>query len=257
MNEIIRNMIIEFILKNDKEKLYKKPIVGFSDSKNIRFRELKNIVSKNHHLPEDLLEDAKSVIVYFIPFKEYIIETNIKGRNTSKEWAETYIETNNLISKTNIYVRDELNKLGFNSTLIPATQHNLDENKLISDWSHRHIADICNIGKFGLNNMLITEKGCCGRLGSIVTNVEIEIGTVDSKEESCLYKYNSSCGLCIERCVNNAMDYKTFDRKRCHEMCVENANIGLAGACGKCMVGLPCSTKDPVKELINTKPLLN
>ena len=45
---------------------------------------------------------------------------------------------------------------------------------LISDWSHRHVAVIAGLGKFGLNNMLITDNGCCGRVGSFITDLKIE-----------------------------------------------------------------------------------
>ena len=51
--------------------------------------------------------------------------------------------------------------------------HNFDEAKLVSYWSQKHVAYMAGLGKFGLHHMIITEKGCCGRLGSIVTNAKI------------------------------------------------------------------------------------
>lgn len=36
----------------------------------------------------------------------------------------------------------------------------------MSEWSHRHAAYIAGLGIFGINNMLITNKGCVGRIPS-------------------------------------------------------------------------------------------
>jgi hypothetical protein len=47
-------------------------------------------------------------------------------------------------------------------TTTPAT-HNFDAKRLISNWSHRHAGYIAGSGKFGLNNMITTERGCCGK----------------------------------------------------------------------------------------------
>jgi epoxyqueuosine reductase QueG len=162
-----------------------------------------------------------------------------------------YIETNRLILDLNGYLRDELEKMGFRTAILPAT-HNFDSERLISDWSHRHIARIAGLGSFGLNNMLIIEKGCCGRLGSIVTTLEI---TPDLREpvEYCLFKNNGSCRKCVDKCVGKALAAAGFNRKTCYDRCLENANqyreLGLADVCGKCLVGLACSTRNPVKLL--------
>jgi epoxyqueuosine reductase QueG len=139
--------------------------------------------------------------------------------------------------------------MSYQLEIIPAT-HNFDTQKLISDWSHRHVAYIAGLGKFGLNNMLITDKGCCGRIGTVITNLEIEPAERKDKEY-CLYKYNGSCKKCVDRCVNDALTVDGFNRKRCYDMCLANAeiyeNIGLSDVCGKCLANLPCSFIDPIK----------
>lgn len=62
-----------------------------------------------------------------------------------------------------------------------------DQEKLISNWSHRHFAYAVRLGTFGINNMLITRKGCCGRYFTIVTNLDVEADE-PLKQELCLYK---------------------------------------------------------------------
>jgi epoxyqueuosine reductase QueG len=134
--------------------------------------------------------------------------------------------------------------------ITPAT-HNFDPEKLISGWSHRHVGYIAGLGKFGVNNMIITAHGCCGRIGSFVTDLRVEADQ-RSPGEACLYRHDVSCVQCAERCVNTALFADRFDRWRCYEMCLRNetkyGNLGTADVCGKCLVGLPCSFTNPVEK---------
>ncbi len=253
MKEKIQSIIKEFVFSyqnnEDITTKWKEPLIAYADAEDKMFHKLKEVVSETHLLPEDFLSDAKTVIAYFIPFEEYIPQSNIEGRNSSKEWAIAYIETNKIIEEINKHLKEKLGDLGYSLEVVPAT-HNFDTEKLISDWSHRHVGYIAGLGKFGLNNMLITEKGCCGRIGTVVTNLKIE-PTIRRDKENCLYKYNGSCKKCVDRCVNDALKLDGFNRHLCYEMCLDNGeiykDIGFADVCGKCLVELPCSFRNPVK----------
>jgi len=133
----------------------------------------------------------------------------------------------------------------------PATHH-FDPVKLISDWSHRHIAYIAGLGRFGVNHMLITASGCCGRFGSFVTSLELELDPRPGKE-ACLYYHDGSCLECVGRCPRDALAADVFDRHACYGQCLENAArfkaMGTADVCGKCLAGVPCSIMDPVISL--------
>ncbi len=229
--------------------LWDKPLVAYADADDPLFKELKTVVSPDHNLPKDILADARTVISYFIPFSKEIIKSNTGGKVCSKEWALAYIETNRLISDLNNYLSFELGNMGFHSSPVPPT-HNFSKKTLLSNWSHRHIAFIAGLGGFGLNRMLITEKGCCGRLGSIVTNAKLE-PTIKKQKEYCLYYAHGTCGKCIDNCVFKALKKDSFDRHKCYRVCLENSrkssSIGLADACGKCICGVPCSFCNPVK----------
>ena len=203
-------------------------------------------------MPKELLADAQTIITYFIPFSKDTVTSNVDGRETSREWAIAYIETNKLILDLNIHVQSALCQQGYDTSILPAT-HNFDTTTLISDWSHRHVAFIAGLGTFGLNNMLITEKGCCGRLGSIVTNLKLQ-PTLRSDRENCLYKRQGLCKRCVTRCVNGALTETSYDRHLCYDMCLYNADsltkLGLADVCGKCLVNLPCSFINPTNSMI-------
>ena len=234
---------------------WRAPLVGFAAARDPDFFRLKEAVSPTHALPEDLLAGARSVIAYFLPFVPEISRSNIPGREASRLWVETYVETNRLIGDINRHLQAYLAGEGYDSALVPAT-HNFDEAKLISDWSHRHVAVIAGLGGFGHNNMLITDHGCCGRVGSLVTNLEIPPSPREGREY-CLARYDGSCRKCVGRCVNEALLDHSFDRWKCYEMCRHNEglfpDLGVADVCGKCLVGLPCSATNPVGHKVRSQ----
>ncbi|WP_041605746.1 epoxyqueuosine reductase [Halothermothrix orenii] len=250
ITQLVKQFIKDYSSRKEIYTKWREPIIKFSDVRDELFFKLKEIISPTHALPTDFMEDAKTVISYFIPFDKSIVNLNIDGKYSSRGWAMAYIETNKLILDLNKYIKRELELLNYKSTIIPAT-HNFDKEKLISDWSHRHVAYIAGLGTFGLNNMLITDKGCCGRIGSIITNLKVE-PTKRKDIEYCLYKRKGVCKKCVKRCVNNALKVDSFDRHKCYEMLLYNdrlhSDFGLADVCGKCCVNLPCSFTNPVKK---------
>ena len=255
MNRIITGEIKEFVNRyqasTEVQTAWREPLVGFADAHDPLFQELKNLVSPSHALPGDLLKDAKTVISYFIPFDKRIPNSNLKIRYASREWAHAYVETNRLIIEINKYILKNLEQRGFNSVILPPT-HNFDKKKLISDWSHKHIAFIAGLGKFGIHHMLITEKGCCGRLGSLITDAELE-STKRPEMEFCLNKYNNTCLNCVKNCANGSLLPDSYNRRKCYEFLLENAEIhkdlGLADVCGKCICVVPCSFMNPVEKI--------
>jgi len=207
------------------------------------------VVGPTHALPTDLLKEAVTVVAFVIPFTKALAATNKRGKEASREWAVAYLRTNRLIRDVSAHMKTFLEDQGFPTHIIPAT-HNFDPKRLISDWSHRHVAFVAGLGRFGLNNMFITERGCCGRIGSFITAAPAEPDP-RRDEEACLFKHDGTCRRCVERCVNDALRPDDFDRHRCYEMCLINeahyAPLGQADVCGKCVVAVPCSHTDPAK----------
>lgn len=247
--EEIRNFVSEYQKNGDIATSWGKPLIGFAAANDPLFDELKKVVAETHAVPGDLLEDARAVISFFLPFTKSVSATNIKERLSSPEWAISYIETNELIKQLSLHMAGVFERAGEKVVAIPAT-HNWIEDTLISNWSHRHVAYIAGLGRFGLNNMLITDKGCSGRIGSLITSAMIE---PDSRPEmeACLYKFEGSCKKCVARCVNEALIEDSFDRFKCYAQLLENVeqhkNIGYADVCGKCLAAVPCTHANPVK----------
>jgi len=246
----LRDFVRRYRKRNSTTTEWRTPLVGFAAADDPLFAQLKRAVSPSHLLPAELLSTARTVGAFFLPFAQSIGRSNIGGIPASEQWARAYIETNRLIEAIGMHIKTRMEAEGYDAAVTPPT-HNFDPERLISDWSHRHIAYIAGVGRFGLNNMLITEAGCCGRLGSFLISLELPPDD-RSREESCLHRYDGSCGACASRCVNQALFIDRFDRHLCYSMCLENDRryqaLGTADVCGKCLVGIPCSFTNPVRK---------
>lgn len=251
----IEKFVEQYQRKKSTSTAWGVPLVGFAAADDPLFEQLKTVVSPTHAVPSDLLEDGMSVVAFFLPFPKAVTSTNIKERLSSPEWAVGYIETNELIKQLGDYLKEIFTAEGEKIVTVPAT-HNWIKDTLISNWSHRHVAYIAGLGRFGLNNMLITDKGCCGRVGSLVTSAVIE-PDARPETEACLYKYDASCKKCIGKCVNEALFEGSFDRFKCYEQLLKNVeehkSVGYADVCGKCLAAVPCSHTNPVKMKLNVK----
>ena len=243
---------------------YGQPLVGFADACHPYIQNLPHLIGPSHELPQNILPDARIIIAYFVPFTRDIARSNMTGILASAEWARAYEETNALFAELNGALIDFIHaKAG--QTCSPAAHAAItpkattfDQRKLISDWSQRHIAYAAGLGTFGINNMLLTKHGCCGRFSTVVTNLELT-PDAPADEEYCLYKKNGSCGICVKHCPTGALTTEGYDRFKCYELCQENAKIYTefgssytnedgTGAnsvgsevCGKCITGSPCA----------------
>lgn len=253
--ETILNLISGFIEDYQNNHLetiiWRKPIVGIASASDPLWKERAEMIASSHALPEDILTGAKSVIAYFIPFAENIGISNAGGEMPSLEWDTAYLETNVMLSELKKYLEIKFEESGFRIDRKP-TVYNYRQTDYTSDWSHKTAAYIAGLGKFGLHNVLITEKGCCGRLGSIVTDAEIEPSSRNEKE-NCLYKIDGSCRKCIELCPGKALSSEgDYDRMKCGDFIystpMRTMELGVADTCGKCTCGVPCSFKNPANR---------
>jgi epoxyqueuosine reductase QueG len=194
-------------------------------------------------MPEDLLPTAKSILSYYLPFQDGVGKSNIGSDISSPVWANAYSVTNTMAVQLNLMLVEYIKGLGYDAAT-PGNPGRIAEGIFFSNWSQRHIAYAAGHGSFGLNNMLITERGCCGRYFSIVTT--LPFADEIYKGERCLYKRNGGCKICVKRCLNGALTTGGFDRELCSVMGDRNAKIYNGSTiCGKCVVGLPCSNREP------------
>lgn len=251
LQEILNSFVAQYQESHRTITKWRQPLMAVASAADPLFVKLKSVVSPSHFLPVDLLRTARTVVTYFIPFEKSIAQSNVPGHLASEEWARAYIETNTLLTASGLAMKKAIESTGFAVAFTPPPQ-NFDPKILFSDWSHRHVGYIAGLGKFGLNNMLITESGCSGRIGSFVTSLDLPADS-RPKGEFCLYRHNGSCERCVKRCVGDALYTDQFDRYKCYKVYLENKNkfekLGLSGVCGKCLVSTPCSFINPVRKV--------
>lgn len=229
---------------------WRKPILATS-AVDDRFRILTEVASRDHLLPMDLLPTARTVITFFLPFTEALVRENREGDLACRNWGLAYVETNALIASISDALGDLLARHGYQSAVTPPT-HNFDEERLVSRWSHRHLAYLTGLGRFGVHAQLITPKGSAGRMGSLVTDADLGDHPLHTEEETCLHKAGGRCLVCVDRCPVDALGEESFDRFRCWEQCLVNdrnlADLPTTDVCGKCVAVVPCSFRDPGKR---------
>lgn len=237
----------DYCTRTDFPKIWQKPMIRYADAFHPEIRNLKKIVMEDHYMPEELLEKPTVILSYFLPFIKEVGDSNKTdkaGELASECWAKAYQESYKLSDELNEHLIEVIHSFGFRAAF-PKNAGTFSEDILKSRWSHRHIAKAAGLGTFGINQMLITENGCCGRYYSIVTDMPIEAdGPIE--EENCLYKRKGTCGVCVKHCYSGALTAAGFDRFKCYSITLKNAEIYNGSAiCGKCVVGLPCSFKKP------------
>ena len=247
----ITGYIDEYAKRPEISTEWGKPAVGFAAADSPYIQSLPDLIGSSHGLPQQVMPDAKTVIAYYVPFTRELARSNNNGTEyASQQWAIAYEQTNEMFGRLNSYIADRLAEYGYKAAVHPAAG-TFDHQNLVSDWSFRHFAYAAGLGTFGINNMLITPEGCCGRYSTIVTNLDVEADE-PIQGELCLYKSAGKCGICMKNCPANAFSETGYDRHRCYEILSRNDKIyrgegssyeGSDGSevCGKCITGLPCA----------------
>ena len=251
LKQLIETFVSAYPSQAKVQRWWRKPLLTTARADD-RFKVLPEMAADEHLLPWDLLPTAQTVVVFFLPFVEELAAENSPGRRPCRNWGLAYQDTNRLIGKISLRIKDYLAGRGYDSALTPAT-HNFDEVKLISKWSHKHLGYLSGLGRFGINAQLITPAGCTGRLGSLVTEAALGDNPLVESKELCLHKIGEGCLECLKNCPVGAIGKEGIVRERCWSRL--NSNLkeweALSGledtthVCGKCVVELPCSYKAP------------
>ena len=252
LRAFIGKYVIDYPKATGEKNIWQSPIAVTAKADS-RFDILPQIAADDHVLPKDLLAGARSVIVLFVPFIKELARENHKGDIPCRNWGLAYESTNILINNLTGQIKRFLEDAGYESALIPAT-HNFDHKKLMARWSHKHLGYIAGLGRFGVNAQFITPSGCTGRLGSLVTQADLEDSPLVTEAELCLHKNGHKCLVCVKRCPVEAVSaHAGIDRKKCWARLKSNLRetqelTGLketTHVCGKCQVVVPCSFKIP------------
>jgi epoxyqueuosine reductase QueG len=127
-----------------------------------------------------------------------------------------------------------------------------------SNWSERHSAYIAGMGTFSLSYSFITQRGCAGRFGSVITDSALDPTprTATSLRGNCLFEHDGSCGDCMARCPVGAITPQKKDHLACKDFLVSRVVSeypqrygGIRSlCCGKCQTAVPCARTDPMRK---------
>ncbi len=258
LEETINKFLIAFV-KNDPGnslvahggmRIYDSVIVAFAAADDPLFEKLKEpgVIGPDHLSPPQWLASARSVISYFLPFTKEIRQSNRHPGLPSEEWVSARIdgeEFNRAVRKSLLSLVEKLNGQG----VAPALESRFKVKGVTSNWSERHAAYIAGLGTFGLHSHLITAKGCAGRLGSVITSLELAptARPYNDLHEYCLWFTNGTCGDCIERCPSEALTFEGKDKHACESYL--NTEImpryKPRYGCAKCQIAVPCEDNIP------------
>lgn len=219
---------------------YREPIIGYAAANDPLYNELDEKIGFKQFHPHQMLSNAKTVIVYFLPFPTDLIHSIRQQQRIVPLWSKYYDETNILLTKIGKTLLQQLKIHSVNGIMEPPTE-NFDGISLTGHWAHKASAVIAGIGTFGLNHLVITRLGTAGRLGSIIIDTELT-PTPRPDRSYCLYYKTGKCRVCVEKCPTGALTTKNFDRFRCNAY-LDGKNIrDDQQGCPMCSSG-PCADR--------------
>lgn len=238
-------------------RIYTSPLVGFASAKDPLYADLKrgDVIGPHHRMPGDWVEEARTVIAYFLPFTKEVANSNYAEGMSSKEWylARHYGEVFNDALRDHLVAM--LRKEGHRA-VAPLRTEGFEMQLTSSNWSERHSAYVAGLGTFCLSYALITEKGCAGRFGTVVTDLEVDpTPRTLGLRDNCLYDDEGTCGLCMPRCPAGAITPEGKDHMKCLDFLLNKVvqehgpryNV-FVGGCGMCQTKVPCSHRVPKKS---------
>lgn len=240
-------------------RLYETPLTGVGSADDPMWKMMKKAeaVGPIFRTPLEWVPEARSVVSYFAPFTDFVVDGNCKDDvEVGNGWLYARVEGQAFLKEVNHFIErwfaarghkaySPYSGSGFKYVFEPGTSADVEDPTLsfTSNWSERHVAYVCGLGTFGLSKALITERGVCGRFGSVITDVSLP---VTPRRYSGIYDYCLMCGACM-RCPARAIDLQTG---KSHHLCTSyfetlRDKYAPRYGCGKCYVNVPCARQKP------------
>jgi epoxyqueuosine reductase len=254
------------------EAAFGPPLLGFSKGDDPLYDFLKKDIGGFYCLPAQIFEAAfpqkkvtgaqLTIICWILPQTEATKHDHRnETRYPSEKWSRARLFGEQFNNHIRTMVVELLRREGYAAVapvLSPLWERKISEKYgFASTWSERHTAFISGLGTFGLSDGLITPVGKAVRIGSVITEIDIEPTPRSSltHTEYCLFYSSGKCMKCVERCPAGAISAQGHDKERCKTYIRETANpyteekFNLkTNSCGLCQTGVPCESRVPVRK---------
>jgi len=232
-------------------KMFDSPIFAFGCANDELFFQFRSPKIDGGHfmLPCEWLPGARTVISFFLPYTDSIKSANSRDLSRpADEWLHGRVEGQLFVAELSNQIQKALTNAGYES-IVPISDARfktwIGEGKFTSNWSERHAAFACGLGTFGLSKGLITEKGTCGRFGSVLTALDMP---KDIRQYKDVYEYCAMCGACATQCPAGSI---SVELGKDHVSCQKFVDKTMEKykpryGCGKCQVSVPCESRIPV-----------
>ncbi len=236
------------------------PIIGFAAADDPLFDSFKDpkIIGSNFLTPLERMPSAKTVVVFYFSFTEEIRSRHRACTEAQSEaWNEGYGGHGKVVvafakgmmaalENEGVGVVNPTWDMEHPTTTTPFFNGDEDDLAFNVPWSTRHVAFVAGLGTFGVHKHIITEKGCCGAMVTLLLDCELE---PTPRAYTDPYEYCSHCGACTTRCPLHAITMEHLrNLKKCAGRTRELMAISGKGNCAKCMVGVPCEAGIPTKH---------
>ena len=233
------------------------PVIGIAGAEDPLYEEFlkAEVIGPEFKKPGFWLEGAQSVAAFFFPFSEEIkVRRRASKEPNDESWAYGYVKKDEIVNTFLDRLIAAIREMGFDA-LDPVRDPRMErrvetvniggtEDMHVSiAWSTRHICYVAGLGTFGIHRHIITEKGCMGTLGTLVMTLPLP---ADRRPYTGVYEYCSNCGACIDACPAGAITKENYRNLiQCSSFAASLKEIYGSGYCGRCMVGVPCESRNP------------
>lgn len=157
------------------QRLYDTPLVRVGSADDPEWEEMKRPEAVGHlfRTPKEWLPEAVSVVSYFAPFSDFVVEGNKRDAvDVGNGWLYARVEGQAFLTEVNRFLERWFRERGYRAVAPYAsagfryvfeagTNAEIADKSLsfTSNWSERHVAYVCGLGTFSLSKGLITERG--------------------------------------------------------------------------------------------------
>lgn len=239
----VRKAMDEYEAENNCAGMYQEPVIVYHDAKDPAFDTFFRMGICRH--PAEIYRPGNTLVLFFLPYREDIVESNRGGTATSDQWLTAYKKGTGLIMRINRAIRNTLESRG---RLVSCLNTPIDwnEKKAAEEWSFKLASYLAGMGEFSTAGSFVTAKGFGGRFSGIITDEVLyeekpQMCTPEEYEamiagikKATLYEGTPS-DECIAACPCGAISKDGIDRFKCQQHCrTLNEYVPSADACGKC-----------------------